>query len=537
MEIKLDIEKLDKKVVPEFSVLFSNPRELRLFRNFVVTQAKIKNNYFKVISEYKTKSEPEMIDYFMKYSVDLSNIEGNFAFIYYLIYLLPDKTEKFFLEPEMILSLDYINQINNIYSGFGSDSTFGEEGLLNDKIKKFIDSKDDKKVKDIRNLFDKLRKYYPENINLIYLLLQNDLHSLLDIFKVQNIFEHNLGNYPNNYSRNIQKIYEEFNSDWTYFFLVLKEAIISRIRTRGYMYGYHMMFLESDSWLKDKNILKDYKLNLLIFLSEVIQYNEFMYSLTDTIHSHTGGIGDFINPPYQKIFTYNQAPYSFSKSLEGEYIIKILNKILDKCNENILRQDSNIEKYGGLIYQLSFNFNGILRLFEVSELKNIMESNRLKKSFWFVSSVATFNDHKQENLVDYSYYFLEFKELIELWNKPQKEIYRQYFRLPYVDKYVYFDENEIYEIIDKLFRELSFDNETALNVKLESIDTMFYMLLSKKLYEKKDIEEIFKEFEQKIMNLMPIIDSKQKKKKFNYVPYIKKHMDKLIELLNTSKKL
>ncbi|MCA9497415.1 MAG: hypothetical protein KC589_10830, partial [Nanoarchaeota archaeon] len=141
MKKELDFNKIKEEIIPEFSILFSTPRDMKLFRNFVLTQTLIKNNFFETIETYTLNSNKELINNFLEPIFNSEELEGNFVFLCYLLYLLPEKAENFFLEPNLITKLDFVYELNEIYAGFSNDEkidTSNQPIVLNEKIDLFL---------------------------------------------------------------------------------------------------------------------------------------------------------------------------------------------------------------------------------------------------------------------------------------------------------------------------------------------------------------------------------------------------------------
>ncbi|MDA3856461.1 MAG: hypothetical protein PF569_09450, partial [Candidatus Woesearchaeota archaeon] len=178
----LDINKV-KEAIVKFLDLFDNPREIKLFKNFVISQAHIKNNYFKLLESHLRKENKNLIDYYNKNKQ--TNLEEKFIYVQFMLFYFPQKMNIFFNSPSQI---------------------------LDDKIHKLREN-ETISFRDYYGGLDKIKPFKPESI-VCPLLVLNEVEIFIDRFKLDYVFNENEVN---------KKINDYFSNNLDYFLKIFKE--------------------------------------------------------------------------------------------------------------------------------------------------------------------------------------------------------------------------------------------------------------------------------------------------------------------------
>jgi hypothetical protein len=506
MDNVLDESKIKNSIIPKLSILFSNPREINLFRNFVLINTKIKNNFLNLINSKNP--------HFLK-EINIVNFDEKFVFINYILFSYPEIIHEIYNDYSILEMFDITSNIDDSFNLYQDEKKeYSSKNIIQNKIHEIKDEKDIK-YQNMIKIYDGFRNYIPENSYEYYIIVNNELDSLVDTFKLNKIiFQDN----------KFIELFEKY--DKTYLSMILKSIIITGLRNHTYAYHVFSLFLDNPKWYYKNNYneqtYNEYKNFLFELFFDLIKHDVFYSTIYNTIN--VSRIDDDILLYDKKMLLFGEMKLYSKKNI----IIKSFNDISKRIFYEVRREGhsgNNMNKlvmYSELIRKIVFSFNSFWRLFDLDEVEYIVHDKKFIKSEIFNTMESSLNDSRQENLIDFSFEYLKLKKYV-LYNKDNNFSKLNLSRSNLNNLFVHFNENEIKDIINdlvsKIINQKPIDN--SYKITFESIDIMCYMLFLRIRKLEKNIEICFKKvksyLDKNIINREEDIFIKNKREGIKYL--------------------
>lgn len=463
--MKTNKELLEKRI-SDYQTIIKNPRNWKLFRNFVIVQKDLKEKQAQLMSKRITVPT-------------VKNIENKLCFIMYLIFEFPEITEKIRqsirLQKHIITIAQEIPLVNNQNQYDEHKNIIMNElselfDLTDNSWRDSINEKNSSGIQQNRfNLIPEKESFHlfmerfhmdiPEGTEWEF-LLSNNILTTSNILLIQQAY--------NRGESNIEKTYISLGKNWNNFFQSLEEYIKYVLENQLYPYVFTSIFIESAHQFKDENnLLREYQEGLLISLSRLIQNDNFLNPFVDQIiHKMymVSDLGQFARHN-TKIFELKQF-----RVKNNTNFVDMFNYII-KRNWRIMQTNEEDNKLHSLLISTCRYNNSLLKTFYIHDsIGGYIDNQKIQKAMWKIGPVAQFADEDQKNIAVFTARIVELKYWLSVLK--EKEVDYKYkdhldklkneksllnfYELPYrtTDDYVYIKKHIIGNLIQKSLQTL-----------------------------------------------------------------------------------
>lgn len=410
--MKISEEKLTQSI-SKYGTIIKNPRNWRMYRNFVSTQADIKIKQHELMK----KRIPQIYN--------ITNPEDKICFCTYILFQFPELAEKIRKFPQ------YQKQIREI-----------AEHLKDSNDNKF-DPNNKIVTRNMNSLFKSIETPYFENSNeanipeyykkkpseeeFLSFIEQTymDVPTGLewDFFMLNNILTTTnmlliQQTYSNNRDSNIDKTLKILNNNWNHYFQSVDEYMKYILISGFDLYNFIKIFVECNQDIENPEIISKYQKEALTLLVKWIQNERFLNIFVEQIMFKmymATDLGEFARSD-AKILEKNR--WNIAKE---EKFYELFNQIIQK-NWRIMQSNQDDNKlYSLLISTCRYN-NTLLKLFHIpTAVKEYMDDRKINKALWSVGPLGQFSNEDQKNISQFPALTVELKYRLSLMKEKESE--------------------------------------------------------------------------------------------------------------------